>query len=187
MVTVLGLLVAGCTDDPAPVETTPASTPSPTPTAPATPSPTPTLEAATAPTRPEEMSTASADGAAAAASYLLSLYPYARSTGDIAAWEALSGEECTFCASVSQEVADLTARQESVRGGTITIESATGTEIIAGESYSAELVFTESPTETWRDSSLVSTGDGGRYEALVVLRWTATEWEVRAVDLTPAP
>jgi len=132
------------------------------------------------------MATPSAEGAAAAASYFLSLYPYARSTGDAAQWERLAGEECEFCASVAHEVSTLAEQGAAVTGGELSIESAAGTEVIALESYSANVTFTEAPTEKWKDATLLSTGAGGRYSALIALRWTGDSWKIRAVDLTPA-
>ncbi|QWC15840.1 hypothetical protein KKR89_16525 [Cellulomonas dongxiuzhuiae] len=179
----LGMALAGCTDG-EPVAPTPTAVTSPTVSS--IPSPTPTTGSVTAPAQPESMATPSAEGAAAAAGYFLSLYPYARSTGDAAAWQALSGEECEFCASVADEVATLVAEGTAVKGGDISIESAEGTEVIALESYSANLTFAEAPTEKWEDATILSTGAGGRYSALVALRWNGDGWEIRAVDLAPS-
>lgn len=177
---VVAVLIAGCTS-----EAAPAPTDSPSVTATHAPSRTPSVSAAaTAPQRPEAMATPSADGAAAAATYFLQLYPYARATGDLAEWQALAADECTFCTSVEAEVTSLIEQGQTVSGGAITVSSADGTEVIANESYSAQLLFMEAPTETWSGTTLVSTGDGGRYEALAVLRWNGQAWEVRAVDLS---
>ena len=180
---VVGALLGGCSGGSEPV-TTPTVSPSASSTP--TPAPSPTPDAPTPPEQPARLATPSADSAAAVAGYFITLYPYARATGDLAAWRTLTGEECTFCASVIDEVTTLTSQGIASRGGAITVESAAGTEVIAGESYSAKLVFSEAPTEKWQGSELVSTGSGGRYDALVALRWTGGAWQVRAVDLTPS-
>ena len=56
------------------------------------------------PDRPAAMDEVSTDGAIAAATYFLQLYPYAYNTGDLTEWKALSHPECMFCASVVDNV-----------------------------------------------------------------------------------
>ncbi|AWE42190.1 hypothetical protein DDD63_04845 [Actinobaculum sp. 313] len=61
------------------------------------------------PERPPEMDRADEVGADAAAQYFLELYLYAYLTGDLTEWNAMSLEECEFCASVAGDVESLTA------------------------------------------------------------------------------
>ncbi len=60
------------------------------------------------PERPAEMDRADEVGADAAAQYFLELYLYAYLTGDLTEWNAMSLEECEFCASVASDVESLT-------------------------------------------------------------------------------
>ena len=185
-VAALGLLVTGCTDDPAPVETTAASTPSPTPSPSATPSPVPTPAAATLPARPEAMSTPSADGAAAAATYFMTaLYPYAYATGDTAEWESMSAPECRLCSGFRDKVAEMVTSGETIDSGSITVDYAFGTEIRADEWYSAELQINQGEA-TRRDATgtVVSTSPGGRFRVAVAMTWADT-WIIDAVDIDP--
>lgn len=129
------LVVSGCTADPGPtdpgtVEATTLATPTPSP------SPSPTVAAP--PERPEAMATPSADGAAAAASYFISLYPYVKGTGDLTEWDALSSPECDFCAGIRSSVEELHGRGHHNVGG-VDIVAAAGTEVDAGRWYSARL------------------------------------------------
>ena len=56
------------------------------------------------PARIDGMDESSPGGAAAAATYFLSLYPYIYATGDLTAWDEMSGEDCVYCASVRDNV-----------------------------------------------------------------------------------
>jgi len=138
------LLLTACTDASAPTRT-----PTPEPTATATPTtsptPTPTTDVTVAPQRPEAMATPSADGAAAAASYFISLFPYINATGDLVEWNALSSPECTFCAGVRTNVEELHTQGNRNLGGA-EILSATGTEVDAGRWYSARLHVVIAPS-----------------------------------------
>ena len=184
MVTVLGLLVAGCTDDPAPVETTPANAPSPSPSA--TPSPTPTLDAATAPTRPEEMSTASADGAAAAASYFISLFPYINATGDLSEWDALSSPECSFCSGVRDNVTALHSKGHR-NIGSVEILSAAGTQVEADRWYSARIhLVIAASIDVDNDGEVVDEHPEENEQIDVVMTW-ADGWTIDEVGPASTP
>jgi len=133
------LVVSGCTTA---ADSTGGSTSEPPATASATPTlsptPVPTVDATVPPVRPEAMATPSADGAAAAASYFISLYPYINATGDLAEWNALSSPECSFCSGIKANVTDLHSRGHRNVGGA-EILAASGTEVDAGRWYSARL------------------------------------------------
>ncbi|UZN03037.1 DUF6318 family protein [Cellulomonas sp. S1-8] len=180
-------LVTGCTADAEPVATASAeptvtATESPTPT----PTPTPTMDVTVPPERPEAMGTASADGAAAAARYFISLYPYAYATGDLAAWNELAATGCAFCDSTRDGVTRVHQGGGRVEGGTITVESADGTEVDAGRWYSATVVATEAPSaEHDVNGTILSESPGGVYEFAVALTFASGSWIVDAVDVTP--
>ena len=53
------------------------------------------------PRRPAEADQRTVDGAVAAAQYFISLRPYLQATGEPTAWQAMSGPDCTYCASTA--------------------------------------------------------------------------------------
>ncbi|WP_136517819.1 DUF6318 family protein [Cellulomonas telluris] len=180
-----GVLVAGCTGEATPAEPS-RSEPAASPTASTSPTPTgtPTTDLSTPPVRPEAMATPSAEGAAAAASYFVSaLYVHMYEAQDVTAWAEIAGEDCAFCSSVIRDVETMVSSGLTEAGTRVVVESASGTEVIPGESYTATLVAEQSPT-TRRDGegNVVSRGSGGRYELLVALGWNGG-WVVRAVDV----
>ncbi|WP_279536518.1 DUF6318 family protein [Cellulomonas shaoxiangyii] len=186
----LGALVAGCTGQgspPAPTSSGTASSDTPSPTPAPTAAPTPTADLSVPPARPDAMATPSADGAAAAASYFISLYPYAYATGDTAEWATMSGAQCAFCTRTRDGVSRVHDGDGRVTGGAIDIHEARGTELDAGRWYSAKVIATEAPsTETDASGSRVSASEGGRYAFEVALTYASDGWTVDAVDVNPA-
>ena len=181
---VLAVLIAGCTS-----EATPAPTPSDisaSPTANLSPSLTPPTQTdpPTPPQRPEAMAMPSADGAAAAASHFVSLFPYIFATGDVAEWNAMSADDCGFCANTRTSVEEQMARGVRGEGSEITIHSARGTEISPGDAYSADIEFSQAPSfEVSMDGTRTPDGEGGRFRIHVAL-WWRDGWIVRAIDST---
>ena len=178
----LGLLIAACSGDVEPLETSAAGThaveESPTPT----PSTAATSDATDPPERPAEMSTPSAEGAAAAASYFVSLYPYVFATGDLAEWNAMSADDCKYCLNTRASVEDQLARGVRGDGSEISVLSATGSELTAGQTYAADVEIRQSPSfEVSADGVRHPDGDGGRFKLHLALLWR-DGWFVRAVD-----
>ncbi|MGY4644113.1 DUF6318 family protein [Cellulomonas sp. URHB0016] len=181
---VVALTVAGCTGGPATEGTTSAAA-APTVSSTRSPSTSPTAPAPTAPPeRPSAMSAPSADGAAAAAAYFAAdLYEYTYATGDVSGWTALSGPECTFCTGVSDDVARMSSLGHRASDFSVTVASATGTEVYPGQSYSADVKITQSPSEEIDNlGSVVSSSEGGSYSLLFALGWD-NQWVVREVDV----
>lgn len=130
------------------------------------------------------MQDATADGAAAAAEFFLSHYPYIYATGDTTSWRAMSAPTCTFCTDAAQ---DAEARyQEGVRGGTpIEVVSARGLELKAGEWYSADLRVIQPPTiETSATGEQTQTSEGGTFDFNFALTWNG-EWVIDSVGVLP--
>ena len=125
-----------------------------------------------------------AEGAAAAASYFISLYPYVFATGDLSEWDALSEADCKYCQNVRASVEDQLARGVRGEGSEITVITADGTEIAHGDAYAADLEITQAPSfEVTSDGTRVPDGDGGRFRLHLAL-WWRDGWLVRAVDAT---
>ncbi len=137
VVGVVGAALAGCTTtataDPTPAPTSSRS-PDPTPT----PSPTPSPTSTPLPVRPTAMDEVSVDGAIAAVTYFMELYPYAYNTGDVTELKELSHPECIFCKSVTDETEQLHARGEHQEGSATRVRSARGTEVNPGYWYSVD-------------------------------------------------
>ncbi|MBD7917026.1 hypothetical protein H9657_01855 [Cellulomonas sp. Sa3CUA2] len=183
---VIGVLVAGCTTDAGPADPTTAEPKATTtPTGSPTPTPSPTPDVTVPPDRPEAMATPSADGAAAAASYFISLYPYAYATGDLTEWRSIADPSCEFCSKVSEEIDELHGRGHSVIGP-LHVASSSGIELEAGRWYSAEVIveIAES-SELDRDGQVLSTDGAGVYRTTYSLTWD-DGWRVDAVGLEPA-
>jgi hypothetical protein len=70
------------------------------------------------------MDRADADGAMAAATYFLALYSYARTTGDLTSWTAISDASCVFCRSVQDSVQAAFGNGYHSEGGLVTIVGA---------------------------------------------------------------
>ncbi|MFC0644081.1 DUF6318 family protein [Cellulomonas phragmiteti] len=139
------------------------------------------------PARPEAMATPSADGAAAAASYLISLYPYVYATGDLTEWNSLSGPTCTFCSSTRDGAAEVHSEGRRIEGGAFTIESAEGIELDAGRWYSATIIGLESASVEYdSQGAVIDETPGGRHEVTIALSIAAGEWVVDGVEIRQA-
>ena len=176
-------VMAGCTGGSDPVQTVrPTGTLSPTPSA--TPSEVAALP--TAPARPAAMDAAGPAGAAAAASYLMQLYPYVLATGDLAEWDALSADTCDFCANTRAEVQELQAAGLRSVGG-ISILSAEGTDLGANGWHSASVEIDLAPSEDIDRSGVVhDSNDGGRYTIEMALTWSGA-WKVDSAGFSEKP
>lgn len=132
------------------------------------------------------MDAAGPDGAAAAASYLMELYPYVLATGDLTEWDVLSADTCDFCANTRAEVQELVAAGQRSVGG-ITILSATGKDLGANGWYSATVEVDLAPSEDIDSSgAVVGSNDGGRYTVDVALTW-ADGWRVDSAGIVEEP
>ncbi|UFU04995.1 DUF6318 family protein [Ruania halotolerans] len=104
----MGLMLGACTpsdEEPSPTaEPTSESAPS---SDEVTDEPTDERPEVDPPQRPAEMEEETVDGAIAAASYFVELYPYVYSSGDVTEWDALSDEGCEFCSNVRSSVSEL--------------------------------------------------------------------------------
>ena len=187
MTVALGLGLTACTADSGPRPTASSHTETASPTEEATPSASSERSAdlSTPPARPAAMASPSADGAAAAASYFISLYPYAYATGDLTEWQAIADPSCEFCGMVADEVIALHDRGHSVVGP-LTVVSSSGIELEAQRWYSAEVVVDiGESTELDGDGHVVGTDGAGVYRTTYSLTW-ADGWRVDAVGLEPA-
>lgn len=130
------------------------------------------------------MATPSTEGAAAAARYFISLYPYMFATGDFTAWDAMSADDCRYCSTARAGVEDQMARGVSGEGSEISVSSATGIELAPGDTYAADLEVTQGPSfEVTPDGVRHPDGDGGAFKLHIAL-WWRDGWLVRAVDAT---
>lgn len=119
------LLLAGCTGgEPEPEESElplPASvTASASPSASVSPEPSEEAEAE-GPERPAAMDKKDADGAAAAAEYILSLEKPMMVTGDTAEWEARSHRSCEYCESRLDQAKTIAQRGDVFTGGDVEV------------------------------------------------------------------
>lgn len=158
--------------------TSQAPTETPTPTA------EPTDSVTAPPERPDAMSTPSADGAAAAASYFLQLYPYLHATGDLEAWKEMSADDCQFCNNVIVDVEQIFSEGSRGAGSEVVITSSKGVEISAEDSYSATIELTQGASFiVGEDGREAKSGEYGEYSMYFAL-WWRDGWIVREVDVT---
>ena len=129
------------------------------------------------------MASASADGAASAATHFMTLYRYAYATGDVTEWDALSSDTCDFCASTREGATRVASSGARIEGGEITVTSAAGTEVDPGRWYSATLTVSEAPSrEIAASGDVVKSSEGGDYEFFLALSFVDGGWQVDAVE-----
>ncbi len=126
VVVAVGWVVAGCTGGSGPGPSPSVDEPVvPSPSESESPVPSPTETGPVKPERPAAMDRDDAEGAAAAAKYFVSLYPYIMSTGDTAEWDAMTWTDtCTFCTANSTKAQELRSSGYQYSGGEITTEVA---------------------------------------------------------------
>lgn len=130
------------------------------------------------------MDDTSAEGAAAAASYFVALYPYVYATGDLADWVAMSSPECIFCSSTRDGATRVAEARNRIEGGEVTITEATGVEVDPGRWYSAKVRAEEAPSvELNGNGETVTASDGGAYVFTFALTHSDAGWVVDAVDI----
>lgn len=169
--TVLALLaLVGCGADVPVADHTPSSTMQElTPT----PSPSPTLDLTRLPERPDAMSEPTADGALAAATYVLQLYGYTFASGDTAPWRAITLDTCSFCSKVAETVEEIEASGDRSSGSTMTVDSTRSVEISEDRWFAVDLQVTQGPSQRFDgDDEIVSSDPGGRYRAVFALSWS---------------
>lgn len=179
-----GVLVAGCTGRATPSEPS-APSPSVSVGTTSTPTPTPTPDLSTPPARPEAMATPSAEGAAAAASYFISLYPYVYVTGDFSEWDALSAPECEFCSNTKSDVQRMFAAGNRTTGAPVEIVSSEGIELSDLEWYSAKLRVRQAEgAELDPTGSPVSTNPAALFDFDVAMTWS-DGWRIDSIGIVP--
>ncbi len=147
------------------------------------PSPAPGPTRSPQPERPAAMDDVSVEGAIAAATYFISLYPYVYNTGDLTEWNALSHPECVFCASVVDAVEEMQAKSEVQVGTETSVVSAEAVEIDPAW-FSVDLTLVQEP---WAvvDAAGVTVREGIKAHsyrmAFVVVR-DESKWLVRAAE-----
>lgn len=173
-------LVGGCTTD----SPEPPSVSVPGVTAIPSPTPTPTTPPeAVKPVEPEAMSSPGTEGAAAAAEYFLSLYPYVYATGDLMSMKGMIDPECIFCADVVADVtADIAAGLTTV-GGTVRVDASRSTQI-SDEFYSVDLTVETDPSQAVDgDGGVVESFEAGSGTAVMIVLGAPGRWVIRAVEL----
>ncbi len=127
------------------------------------------------------MDDAGVDGAVAAATYFLSLYPYVYNTGDLTAWKALSHPECVFCSSVVTNAEEMHAKGNHQEGTVTSISSSDAVEIDSGVYFAVDLDVTQGPGQEYDSKgNIVDRIDGPKTFAvhLAIVR-DAGSWIVR--------
>ncbi len=126
----------------------------------------------------------SLEGAVAAGTYFMQLYPYVFATGDLSVWDEMRTEECSFCADISSKVETLHADDGSTTGGEIAIlNSSGGGPYGEGHHYLVQLDISEEP-------SVRISGDGSREEVvggdypeiLISVLYTSDGWRIEGLN-----
>lgn len=177
------LLTAACTGD-AQTDPDPTTTTSPAPTPTPTPTPSTAVDVTIAPERPAAMDgPPTVEGAVDVAEYFLALYPYAYATGDLAAWQALSDDECVFCRSVSDGVTAMQGMGHRQIGGVVTVKAIVGSEIDPQVAYGVDVTAAQSPAQELDASgAVVDVGEASEFTLVFAIRWNGA-WSVREVDV----
>ncbi|MGV8967187.1 MAG: DUF6318 family protein [Cellulomonas sp.] len=179
----VALTLGGCTETAAPAPSSPGT---PGTVRPAAPTTTPSAGPAPVapPERPAAMDSNDADGAIAAATYFISLYPYVYATGDLAEWKAMSDPACIFCASVSNHVDEMVAKGNRLTGGMVKLLApATYTPHEHSLSEIHLVASQERSTEVSHAGAPVSTSPASEADVVVLLTFDGALWSIRGVDL----
>lgn len=134
----------------------------------------PTPPEVEAPTPAPEASVDDHVGAIYAARYFLDLYTYMRATGDTAQFEAMSAEECEFCADSITTAKDLHADGGWAEGGELRfdIEAATAEYPTEDEpSYMVRFTTTEEPSVVHHGDGSQEALKGATFDTVVALRY----------------
>ena len=186
----VGLALAGCSDDPegpgpdgtdvAPTEPTGPTTSAPDPTESASePAPGPTSWPE--PTRPAAMERDDVEGAKAAAEYFLELYPYVYATGDLSSWHEISHPECQFCAGVVENVEDLHADGGYAEGPVVEVIAIEAEPPDEEYEYFSVWIDAEEGQSTRYDESggIVTQVEASLIQVDFALAWSDGKWIVR--------
>ena len=135
------------------------------------------------------MDTVDTAGAEAVAEYFLRLMTYAEATGDSAALQALSHEDCIFCRSVLDGVGALVAAGQHHSGGLLTFEAVDALEVERGAWWTIDVELTQGPIEVLDANGAVAAPgqpESISYHMDLAVVFDATGWRVRAVDYEAA-
>ncbi|MBO0919817.1 hypothetical protein J1G42_03120 [Cellulomonas sp. zg-ZUI222] len=128
------------------------------------------------------MAEPSAEGAAAAAGYFMSLYPYVFATGDITEWNTMSGSACDFCANTRTEVQNLHSSGARSLGG-LTVLAATAEDLGSNNWFSARLkVRIDASSDVDANGAVLGTNDGGTYDVDLAMSW-ADRWIIDSAGI----
>ena len=135
------------------------------------------------------MDDVSVEGAIAAATYFVGLYPYAYNTGDLTEWNALSHPECVFCASVVDGVEALHSQGFHNEGAQILVGDASAVELNPGRSFSVVLRMSQGAATVF-DSTGDQIGEPSQPVSSAMTfvlfidqgRWQVREAEVNSPD-----
>lgn len=196
MLALATLALTACTDaSPPPDGTKPTAVataspmPSPTPSQ-AAPAPSPTRAAdeqdvTVPPERPAALGgPGTEENAKAVGRYFLSLFPYVVATGDLTAWDALSGQSCTYCSSVREFVTEIHDAGHHGEGGAFELGFTSGFDVGGGD-FVVGIEYIETPSQTVAaDGTVVEDfPETLSYKANFSLTWTGTTWVVNGVQV----
>lgn len=138
-----------------------------------------------APARPAALDgPATEDNAKAVGRYFLSLFPYVVATGDLTAWDALSGQSCTCCSSVREFVTEIHDAGHHGEGGAFELGFTSGFDVGGGD-FVVGIEYIETPSQTVAaDGTVVEDfPENLSYKANFSLTWTGTTWVVNGVQV----
>ena len=127
------------------------------------------------------MDASGAEGAEAAAVYFVKLYPWVYQSGDLDTWNAMSGSNCSFCATVAASVADSVKSGEVNRGGNITIVSSRVAEP-SSDYYTVEVHARATPTTTRDSAGSTTTSEGQDSILTIAVSGKAPNWTIEGVS-----
>jgi hypothetical protein len=184
-IAVTAALLAGCTGG----GSTPVSSGSGVSgaaTAVSRPSPTPSPTATRRPARPAAMDAVSVEGAIAAVTYFMELYPYAYNTGDVSQLKELSHPDCIFCKSVTDHVQQMHAAGERQVGAATRVVSARGSEISPRHQYSVDARVEQEGFRVLDAGNHVVRQDSttSAFKVFFVVSYEEDRWLVRESEFT---
>ncbi|UJP39473.1 DUF6318 family protein [Cellulomonas palmilytica] len=194
---------AGCTDDRRPeaesatasrTESLSATSAPPTPLT-ASPSQSPRAagptegpdqDLSTAPEPPAALTgPTSEESAADVAVYFLRSFPYAASTGDLTAWEQLSGPACQYCEAIRQAIDEIYSAGNRSTGGAIDVGVVETQRRRGSDTFIVTLTMRQYPSQTLSPTGEVIEDfpDTKVFRPLVEVQSTPEGWVVTGVQM----
>jgi hypothetical protein len=139
-----------------------------------------TTPTATPPARPVSRPTPAS--AVAFVRFFWATFNYANHNLDPAPFEAISGNDCLFCKSVTDVITSLKQEDKRLVGGEVTLSSVVVPPLDLKKGAVVTTVISQAPGQTVNDSGSTPTPGTRNMRSLISIDWSNGEWQARDVS-----